>query len=297
MNERPESRATRAGIVALAGAPNVGKSTLLNRILGRHLSIATAKPQTTRTRIQGVACRGDVQIVFADTPGIHEARGGIHRRMVDRARSEVRGADLTCWLLAANRGVTGVDRAELERLREHTLVVVVNKMDLGRRDALLPIMAEVAGLAPRAECFPVSALRGENVTALVDHLVAAMPEGPWLYPTAVLTDRPLPFLAAEYVREQVFEQLEQEVPYHVAVKTDVFEKRGRKTYIEASIYTDTRSCKKIIVGKDGARVKSIGMAARRRIEELVEGPVYLHLQVRVKEDWQDDPRFLEDLGL
>jgi GTP-binding protein Era len=132
---------------------------------------------------------------------------------------------------------------------------------------------------------------------LVDYLVSVMPEGPWLYPTASATDRPLEFLAAEYVREQVFEQLDQEVPYHVAVKTDVFQKRGSKTYVEASIYTDSPSSKKILVGKEGARVKSIGMAARKRIEDLVEGPVYLQLQVRVKEDWQEDERFLEDLGL
>ncbi|TFH19671.1 MAG: GTPase Era [Myxococcales bacterium] len=294
MTDRSESR---AGAVALAGAPNVGKSTLLNQILGRRVSIATPKPQTTRAQLLGIHTDGAIQVLFVDTPGIHVTQGMIHERMVRHARAGVRGADVVCWLVAADRGLRHVDRREIPRLAEREPIVVVNKIDRVSREALLPIMAGIAELAPEATVVPLSALNGDNVAELMALIKTRMPEGPWLFPAESITDRPLRFLAAELVREQAFRQLDQEIPYHMAVLTEVFEERGDTTYIEALVYTDSDSAKRIIVGKQGARIKAIGQAARKQIERPVDGKVYLDLHVRVKKDWQQDPRFLEELGM
>lgn len=286
-----------SGIVALAGAPNSGKSTLLNRILGRRVSIASPKPQTTRAQLLGIHTEGPVQVLFVDTPGIHDTHGLIHERMLRHARAGVRGADVVCWLVAADRGVRAVDRAEIARLAARRPIVVVNKIDRVAREALLPIMAEVAELAPEAMSVPVSARDGENLEELMAEVRARMPPGPWLFPADTVTDRPTRFLVAELVREQAFRQLEREVPYHVAVLTELLEERGATTYIEASVYTDSPSAKRIIVGKQGQRIKAIGQAARRQIERLLDRRVYLDLHVRVKKDWQRDRRFLDELGL
>jgi len=293
----PSGDDTRSGIVALAGAPNVGKSTLLNRILGRHLSIATSKPQTTRTRLLGIHTDGPVQVVFTDTPGIHDTHGLIHERMVKHARAGVRGADIPCWLVDATRGVAAIDQREIPRIAEREPVIALNKIDRIPKAELLPIMARLAELSANAECIPVSALKGDNVGRLAAALRDRMPAGPWLFPSDAITDQPLRFLVAELVREQAFRQLEQEIPYHIAVLTEVYEERGRMTYIEATIYTDNPSAKPIIVGKSGQRIKSIGQAARKQIERLVDQRVYLQLHVKVKKDWQTDRRFLEELGL
>jgi GTP-binding protein Era len=287
----------KAAVVALAGAPNVGKSTLLNRIVGRALSIATPKPQTTRAPVMGIHIVENTQIVFSDTPGIHEAHSPLHERMVKAARSGVHGADITCWLVSAEHGVGPVDRAELPRLAGQPVVVVINKIDAVARERILPAIAAASALIPDAEFVPVSAKTGENLETLMDTLVARAPEGEWLYPAEELTDRPARFFAAELIREQLFRQLSQELPYHVAVKVDAYQERRPKTYIEATIYTDRDSAKKIIVGREGARIKAIGRAARKAIESFLGHGVYLQLFVRVKKDWQSDRRFLEEIGL
>jgi GTP-binding protein Era len=292
-----EETPQHTAIVALAGAPNVGKSTLLNRILGRTLSIATPKPQTTRTRVLGVHVTGETQLVFTDTPGIHDTEGPLHERMVGEARAGMRGADVVCWILSADRGVTPLDRKEIAALADRPLVIVVNKVDLAARENVLPILAELGALAPSAEIFPLSALRGDNVHALVGHLASTAPAGPWLYPADELSDRPVRFFVADLIREQLFRQLQQELPYRVAVKVDAFEERRPKIYIEATIFADRDSAKKIILGREGARIKSIGRAARKSIEAFVGQGVFLQLYVRVKKDWQSDPRFLEEVGL
>jgi GTP-binding protein Era len=292
---------TAAAIIALAGAPNAGKSTLLNQILGRRLSITTEKPQTTQTRILGIEMRERTQLIFTDTPGIHEPHGTIHELMVGRARSSIGGADIVCWLVDGKKGLGRIDREELPRLAEQgerqPLVVALNKIDIVAKPKLLPMMAELTKLVPGAECFPLSALRGDSVEALVQHLISLAPEGPWLFPEDAVTDRPVEFMVAEYIREQLFRRLHQEMPYRVAVRVELHEKRKSVEYFEAAIYVDTDSARKIIIGAGGQNIKAIGTSARKHIEDLVSGKVFLKLEVRVKKNWQDDQDFLEGLGL
>ncbi|MFN2377101.1 MAG: GTPase Era [Candidatus Binatia bacterium] len=288
---------TRCGFAAIAGAPNVGKSTLLNRILGRPLSIATPKPQTTRRRLLGVESRGEVQLVFCDTPGIHPIRGLMHDRMNAEARQGVREADVVCWILDAVRGVGRIDREEAPRFSPQKTVIVLNKCDAVPRPALLPIIAETASLVPGTDVFPVSARTGEGVDVLVEHLAGRMPEGPWLFDPELFTDQSERYLVSELVREQLFLQLDAELPYRIAVSVDVFRDGPRHTSISATIFTDSDSTKRIIVGKGGSRIKSVGIASRERIEELLGRKVFLELFVKVKPGWQDDPRFLAELGL
>lgn len=289
---------SRAGVVCLAGAPNAGKSTLLNRILGTRLSIATSKPQTTRVQVLGVHTVGDTQIVFTDTPGIHTPKGPLQEQMVGAARRGVRDADVICWVVAADRGITAIDAAELPRLEGRPAVVAINKCDRVAPPTILPLIAEVVRLLPGAECIPTSALTGDGVPTLVSVLAKRMPEAEWLYAEDELTDRPVRFFVAELVREQIFEQLRQELPYRAAVRVDAYEERERgAVYIAASIYVDSDSARKIVLGSKGSRIKAIGIAARKAIERFLDQRAFLDLQVKVKKDWQNDRRFLEELGL
>ena len=296
MSETP-SETPRCGYVAIAGAPNVGKSTLLNRILGRPLSIATPKPQTTRRRLLGVETQGDVQVIFCDTPGIHPARGLMHDRMNAEARQGVREADVVCWILDATRGIRHIDRDEAPGLVEGKTVIAINKCDAIAKGAVLPLIADTARLSPGCEIYPVSARSGEGVGALVDHLLSRMPAGPWLYDPELFTDQSERFLVGELVREQLFLQLERELPYRIAVVVDVFRDGPKHTSISATIFTDSDSTKRIIVGKGGSRIKNVGIVARQHIEELLGRKVFLELFVKVKPGWQDDPRFLAEIGL
>ena len=288
---------SQAGFVALVGAPNVGKSTLLNRILGRTLSITAPKPQTTRNRVLAVENRGARQFVFLDTPGIHTAKGLIHDRMVGQARTSAREADLTCWIVDAERGMGRTDREEIGQLADRPVVLALNKVDRIDPTKMLPIIGELAELLPDAACIPISALKGEGVEQLMETLGDLLPKGPWLYDDDTLTDRNERFFVAELVREQLFRQLRQELPYRVAVMVETFEKRGKKTFVSALVYTDSDSSKSMIIGKRGARIKQVGAIARTRIEEFLAEDVYLELLVKVKPGWQDDGRFLEELGI
>ncbi len=292
-----DAAARRFGYVAIAGAPNAGKSTLLNRILGRTLAIATPKPQTTRRRLLGVETRDEVQIAFCDTPGIHPIRGLMHDRMNAEARQGVREADVVCWIVDATRGVGHIDREEAARFRPETTIIVINKADAVEKPAILPLIAEMARLLPGSDVFPVSARTGEGVDKLLDHLATRLPEGQWQYDPELFTDQSERWLVSELVREQLFLQLSAELPYRVAVSVDSFRDGPRLTSISATIYTDSDSTKRIIVGKGGARIKSVGTAARAKIEDLLGRKVFLELFVKVKPGWQDDPRFLEELGL
>lgn len=287
----------KAGFVAIAGAPNVGKSTLLNSILGQSLSIITPKPQTTRTRILGVHTVGDTQIVFCDTPGIHHESGLLHQRMNAEARSGVREANVVCWLVDATRGLRRIDREEASSLTAERTIVVINKCDAVRKPAVLPLIREVTGLLPGAEVVPISAATGEGVAQLVELLLARMPQGQWFFDADQITDQTERSLVAELVREQLFLQLEAELPYRVAVLVEEFRDLPAHTSISATIYTDSESSKRIIVGKGGTRIKSVGTAARHAIERLLDRRVFLELFVKVKPGWQEDPRFLREMGL
>ncbi len=288
---------SRAGFIALAGAPNVGKSTLLNRLADRRLSIASPKPQTTRKTTHAIVSRGATQMVVADTPGLHRPRTLMQKRMVGSARSSIHDADITCWLLDATRGLTSQDAAELEKLDPARTVVVINKMDKVARSALLPIMADVAACSSDLECIPVSALKKENLDVLVSRLLKAMPEGPHFYPDDAVTDQSERFLVAELVREQLFHALSEELPYRVAVVVERFVPKGRTAVIEAIIYSDSTSSRKIILGAGGEMIKSIGTKARKAAEALLRKRVHLTLHVRIRKSWQQDTRFLEELGI
>lgn len=290
---------TRAGFVALAGASNVGKSTLLNRILERGLAIATPKPQTTRTRLLGIHTLDDVQIIFVDTPGVHRGTRLMSDRMNQQAREGIRDADIICWVLDATRGVTALDRAEAEGLRERgNVLVAINKIDLLPKPKLLPLLAAVAAILPKADVIPISATKGDNVKELVESLGKQLPVSPFLYDADSLTDQPERVLVAEQIREQLFLQLREEMPYRIGVVVDSIDDRPKGgRHVCATIITDSQSSKAIILGAKGSRIKAVGIAARRRAEEFLGRNLYLELFVKVRSDWQDNAQILEELGL
>jgi len=294
--------AHRSGTAAIVGRPNVGKSTLLNALVGTKVAIVSAKPQTTRTRVLGIRTRPDAQIVFLDTPGIHAARSLINRRMVETARQALGEADVVVAVVDATAGVTGADRAVLEGLgplRERT-IGVLNKIDRLPRPALLPLLGEMGRLLPGRDVVPVSARDGDNVTRLLDVVVAALPEGPSFYPEDQYTTASQRFMVEELVREQLFIQMGQEIPYGTAVTIDEFREPaepGGVTVIHATILVERDGHKGIVIGAGGQRLREIGQRAREAIETLLGGRVYLELFVRVEPGWARNPRRLGELGL
>jgi GTP-binding protein Era len=293
--------AYRSGFVAIVGRPNVGKSTLLNALVGAKVAIVTPKPQTTRNRILGIRTLPDAQVVFLDTPGIHEARSLLNRRMVDVARQTVAEADVVVLTMDATAGVTGADRslvAGLAGLRARR-IVALTKRDRVAPPALLPMMAAVGELVPGADVVPVSARTGENVDALLAAVVAALPEGPRLYPEDEWTGETERFLVQEAVREQLFLQTDQEIPYGTAVHVDEFTEKPERgvVVIHATILLDRGSHKPIVIGAGGQRLREIGRRARLELEGLLGKKVFLELFVRVEPGWAENPRRLKELGL
>lgn len=291
----------RSGFVSIVGRPNVGKSTLLNRILGRKIAAVTPKPQTTRRRLLGIKTRDTGQILFLDTPGIHASRDLLTERMVERAVESLREADVALWVVDAGAGLTAGDRDVASRLPAGSkpVVVALNKIDTVSKTDLLPLLAAIAALLPDRAVVPVSAHTGENVEELLRTLEALLPEGPRYYPADELTDEPERAIAAEIVREKVMLATRDEVPYAVAVSVDAFEEKPEKrlVVITATIHVARDSQKPIVIGERGARIKSIGQAARRDLESLLGTRVFLELFVRVQEDWTSRPARLRDFGL
>ena len=291
---------TRAGFVAVLGAPNVGKSTLVNRLVGAKITIVSPRVQTTRTRLRGIRVEGDVQIVFVDTPGIFAARRRFERAMVHAAWSGAHDADAILLLVDAKKGLTGETRAIAERLKEagRETLVALNKIDLVPRHALLPLAAAVGETGLAAELFMVSALDGDGVDDLLEALAARMPPGPWLYPEDQLADISERLLAAEITREQLFLQLRHELPYAVAVETEGWA-AGRRgaVRVEQVIYVQRETHKGIVLGKGGRQIKAIGTAARAQLAEILGRPVDLKLFVKVRQRWSDDPERYRDIGL
>jgi GTP-binding protein Era len=291
----------RAGFVSIVGRPNVGKSTLLNALLGRKIAAVTPKPQTTRRRLLGIQTLPGAQILFLDTPGIHDPRDLLNERMVEAATRTIAEADAVLWLLDASHGVTGGDRAVARLLTAagKPIVAALNKIDTCAKPTLLPIIADVAALVPDRPIVPISGLTGEHVDRLLAAIVAALPEGPRYYPPDELTDESERAIAAEIIREKVMLETRDEIPYAVAVTVDAFEEKPAKrvTVIKATIHVARDSQKPIVIGEGGRRLKAIGRAARLEIEALVDGRVFLELFVRVQPDWTKQLARLREFGL
>lgn len=288
----------RAGFVALVGRPNVGKSTLLNRILGEKLAITSRRPQTTRHRLLGIHTTEAAQYVFVDTPGIHQGKRALNRYMTRAATSVLDEVDAAVFVVEAPWWNEG-DQAILERLQEsgRPVVVAVNKVDrVNPRDKLLPYLAELDQRHDFAALVPLSAAKDDNVEPLLDELRALLPESPPLFPEDQITDKSLRFLCAELVREQVFHQLGEEVPYAVEVVVDQFTETDERVEIAATILVERETQKGIVLGKGGRRIKAIGTAARKAISAFLEQRVHLELYVRVRADWSGNERALRDLG-
>ncbi len=282
---------TRCGFVALVGAPNAGKSTLINRLVETKVSIVTPKAQTTRARVLGIALRGQSQLIFMDTPGIHAARRRLERAMVDSAWRGVADTDHVALLVDASGGRQADVNAIVDRLGKlgRTAILVLNKIDLVRRTTLLELSADLNTAGLFSETFMISGLTGDGVEDLLQFLAQHASKSPWLYPKDQLSDMPQRLLAAEITREKLFLQLHQELPYSLTVETESWEERADGSVkIDQVVYVRRDSQKAIVLGSSGRRVKAVGEAARRELEEMMDRRVHLFLFVKVRENWVED---------
>ena len=294
------AKKTHSGFVALIGAPNAGKSTLVNRLVGTKVSIVTHKVQTTRAIVRGIATHGDAQIVFVDTPGIFSPRRRLDRAMVTTAWGGAKDADVVLVLIDAERGLRGDAEALLENLENvrQPKILVLNKVDQVKRENLLKLTAEANERAKFERTFMISALTGSGCGDLLDYLAEALPEGPWYYPEDQISDLPMRQLAAEITREKLYLRLHQELPYSSHVETEKWEeKKDGSVRIEQVIYVERDSQKKIVLGHKGETIRAIGQAARQELAEILEQIVHLFLFVKVRENWGDDPERYREMGL
>jgi GTPase len=298
--EGAATAATRCGFVALIGAPNAGKSTLVNALVGTKVTIVSSKVQTTRALVRGVAIVGSAQLVLIDTPGIFAPKRRLDRAMVTTAWSGAHDADIVALLVDAKAGLDDEVESILAKLAEvsGTKVLILNKVDMVAKPKLLALAQSANERAAFAATFMVSALKGSGVADLKAWLAANAAVGPWHYPEDQVTDAPLRSLAAEITREKLFQRLHQELPYRSTVETDVWkELRNGGVRIEQTIYVERESQRKIVLGKGGATIKAIGADARRELMEIVEKKVDLFLFVKVREGWGDDPERYREMGL
>jgi GTPase len=289
-----------AGFITLVGRPNVGKSTLLNRVVGTTLAAVANKPQTTRNRIVGILNRPHAQLVFVDTPGIHHAKTPLNARLVTTARQALVDGDVTVLVVDAVSGVTTGDReVAAEVAKRPRTVIALTKTDLVGRTGMIPILASVQGLLPNADVVPVSGKTGDNVERLLEIVTSNLPEGPPLYPADQVTEQSERFLAAEIVREKVIERTRDEVPYTTAVVVEAFREEPDRNLvvISASIIVERASQKGILIGERGSRIKEIGQAARLALEAAFGCRIFLELHVKVVPGWSKNPRVLSDLGI
>jgi GTP-binding protein Era len=287
-----ERQNMRCGFVALVGAPNAGKSTLLNALVGSKVSIVSPKVQTTRNLVRGIAIKDKTQIVFVDTPGIFAPKRRLDRAMVTAALTGAADADLAALLIDAKKGLDDEARAIIERLKEmpQPKILILNKIDLVKRDTLLALTQAANELIPFERTFMISAMKQDGVPDLLSYFAERLPAGPWHYPEDEITDIPLRQMAAEITREKLFLRLQQELPYQSTVETDSWkELRDRSVRIEQSIFVERESQRKIVLGEGGQMIKSISMEARRDIERAIEQKVHLFLHVKVREGWENDP--------
>jgi GTP-binding protein Era len=292
--------ATRCGFVALIGAPNVGKSTLVNALVGAKVTIVSRKVQTTRALIRGIVIENNAQIILVDTPGIFSPKRRLDRAMVSTAWSGAHDADLVCVLLDAKTGIDEEAEAILAKAASvnHEKILVINKVDLVQREKLLALAQAANERMPFAKTFMIAAISGDGVDDIRSTLAEMVPPGPFLYPEDQMSDAPMRHLAAEITREKIYRKLHQELPYQSTVETDKWEERKDKSVrIEQTIFVERESQRKIVLGKGGATIKSIGADSRKEISEILGVPVHLFLFVKVRENWGDDPDRYREMGL
>jgi GTPase len=295
----PEIGGFRSGYVSLVGRPNVGKSTLFNALVGERLSIVTHKPQTTRDAVLGILNQPDAQLLFLDTPGMLDPAYRLQDYMAGQVRAALSDADVLLVVVDASdlHGSCDEDMREiLAKVEGPPRVVAVNKADLVAEDALNRALAETRELIPCQVILPVSARRARGITPLLHAVSEALPEGPRLYPEDVLTEHPERFFVSELVREEIFTQLRQELPYAIAVRIEDYKEDRTKLYIRATVVVERESQKGIVIGSQGKTLRSIGKGARTRIEAFLKQPVYLDLHVKVQENWRKKERALQGLG-
>lgn len=291
---------TRCGFVALIGAPNAGKSTLINRLVGTKVSIVSRKVQTTRAIVRGIAVVENTQLIFVDTPGIFQPKRRLDRAMVETAWGGARDADVVAMLIDASKGIDDEARLIVEGLVDvgQPKILILNKIDMVRRETLLALAEEANAKVSFARTFMISALSGDGVDELVAFLAESMSPGPFLYPEDDVSDMPLRQLAAEITREKLFERLHQELPYASTVETESWKEQDNGSVrIEQVIFVERDSQKKIVIGKGGETIKAISMAARKEIAEITERPVHLFLFVKVRARWGDDPERYREMGI
>jgi GTPase len=296
MAEQP----TRCGFVALIGATNVGKSTLVNALVGTKVAIVSHKVQTTRAQVRGIAIENGAQLIFVDTPGIFAPKRRLDRAMVTTAWAGAHDADVVCLLLDAKRGIDEETSAIIERLAEvkGPRVAILNKIDLVEKPKLLTLAEKLNARVALEATFMTAALTGDGVADLRGWLAGRVPEGPWHYPEDQVTDVPMRQLAAEITREKLYARLHQELPYQSTVETEIWkELRDGAVRIEQTIYVERDSQRKIVLGKGGATIKAIGADARREIAVALERPVHLFLFVKIRENWGNDPERFREMGL
>lgn len=291
---------TRCGFVALIGAPNAGKSTLINALVGAKVSIVSRKVQTTRRQIRGIALRGTAQIIFVDTPGIFKPKRRLDRAMVTSAWGGAGDADIVALLIDARKGLDDEALAILEKLQggKQPRILILNKIDLVERPILLELAQQINEKLKFEATFMVSAMKSDGLDGLLNDLAARMKQGPWLYPEDQVSDAPLRDLAAEVTREKLFERLHDELPYQLTVETDMWKDMpDGSARIEQTIYVSRDSHKKIVIGEGAKNLKAVGTAARVEIAEAAEQKVHLFLFVKVREKWTDDPERYREMGL
>ncbi|MBM4443098.1 MAG: GTPase Era [Candidatus Rokubacteria bacterium] len=293
--------ATRAGFIALIGRPNAGKSTLLNRLVGEKLAIVSPRPQTTRNRVTGILTRRDAQVIFVDTPGLHPGGGKLGAFMMETVERAVEDVDAVCLVVDATAREQP-DPIALRAVAEYRgpLFCALNKTDrLAAKSRLLPAIDRWRTARPFEEIVPISALTGTNCDRLLERLVAALPEHPFLFPEDATSDQPETFYVAEIIREQIFHRTHQEVPYAAAVRVDELVDRPKPpcVYVRATVFVEQDSQRGILIGKQGAMLKSIGTAARQTLEAFFGVKVFLELTVQVRRNWRKDERALREFGL
>lgn len=289
----------KSGYVSIIGEPNVGKSTLLNAMMGEKLAIVTPKPQTTRNRITGIRTTDSYQIIFLDTPGVLTPKYRLHDQMIKAAYSAITDADLVLYMIDVTQLTSDIEEKILDELKKaaQRVILVINKIDLIPNPAVLPIIAEYQKKFPFVEIIPICATTGDGVSRLHESSIKHLPEGPAYFPPDQLSDLPERFFVSETIREKIFLRTSQEIPYASGVVVEEFKERlNGKIYISAMLYVERQSQKGILVGKGGKTIKRIGQLARAEIEQFLETTVFLDLRVSVKADWRRDERKLKDMG-